>query len=177
MLKDIAVFSLYPNRRTLEEGLEQLKAAGFRDTDISVFTTSDGLTHELAHEIHSKAPEGAVTGAVSAGAVGGVLGWLASLGSLTVPGIGPLVAAGPIVATLAGIGAGTAGGGLVGALIGAGMPEAEAKVYEGRLRHHAIFCAVHCDDKEWARRARRILADTKADHVSQTAEPVGDYHP
>ena len=176
-MKDTAVFGLYPDRATLEAGLERLRTAGFRATDISIMASDRGSTHELAHEIHSKAPEGASAGAATGGALGGVLGWLAGLGILTVPGIGPLVAAGPIVAALAGLGAGGATGGLIGALAGAGIPEVEAKRYEGRIRGGSILCSVHCDDGEWADRAREILRETGAEDVSATREAVGDYHP
>jgi hypothetical protein len=176
-MKDLAVFGLYPDRATLEAGIERLRAAGFRATDVSIMASDKASTHELAHEIHSKAPEGATTGAATGGAVGGVLGWLAGIGLLTVPGIGPLIAAGPIVATLAGIGAGGATGGLIGAMAGAGIPEIEAKRYEGRIRGGSILCSVHCDDREWTDRAREILRETGAEDVSATREKVGDYHP
>ena len=177
MPKDTAVFGLYPDRATLEAGLERLRAANFRATDVSVVASDKAGTHELAHEINSKAPEGAATGAAAGGAVGGVLGWLAGPRMLTIPGIGPLIAAGPIVATLAGIGAGGATGGLIGALAGAGLPEVEAKRYEGRIRGGSILCSVHCDDGEWADRAKEILCDTGAEEVSATREAVGHYHP
>jgi len=134
MRKDIGVFGLYPTRTELERAVEALRGAGFRATDVSILVPQDRSTHELGHEMHSKAPEGGVTGAVAGGAVGGVLGWLASVGLLTIPGLGPFLAAGPIVAALAGIGAGGATGGLIVALVGAGVPEVEAKRYEGRLR-------------------------------------------
>jgi hypothetical protein len=177
MAKDIAVYGMYDSRAGLEAGVDALRAAGFRATDISVLGLDRNATHELAHEIHSKAPEGAATGGATGAAVGGILGWLAGIGVLAVPGIGPLLAAGPIVATLAGIGAGSATGGLIGALIGAGIPEVEAKRYEGRIRGGHILCSIHCDDREWAAKAKEILKTTGAEDVSSTREVVGDYHP
>jgi hypothetical protein len=177
MAKDIAVFGLYPTRTDLERAVEALRTAGFRGSDISILMPQDRATHELGHEVNSKAPEGGVTGAAAGGAVGGVLAWLASVGMLTIPGIGPLLAAGPIVAALAGVGAGGAAGGLIGALVGAGMPEVEAKRYEGRIRKGHILCSIHCDDGKWADRAKEILRGTGADDVSSTAEATADYRP
>ena len=176
MPHDVAVFGLYPDRPTLETAVDRLRLAGFRPEDISVVFPDKG-THQLAHEINSKAPEGASTGAAAGAAAGGVLGWLIGIGALAIPGVGPFIAAGPIVAALAGAGAVGATGGLIGALVGAGMPEIEAKRYEGRLRGGAMLCSVHCDDREWADRAREILKDTGAQDISSTREHVGDYHP
>src|SRR5436190_5741732 len=166
MAKDIVVFGLYPGRTELERAVESLRSAGFRATDVSILMPQDRGTHELGHEVNSKAPEGGVTGAAAGGAVGGVLAWLASVGLLTIPGIGPLLAAGPIVAALAGVGAGGAAGGLIGALVGAGMPEVEAKRYEGRIRKGHILCSIHCDDNKWAERAKEILGGTAAEDIS-----------
>jgi hypothetical protein len=177
MAKDIAAFGLYPDRASLETGIDALRANGFRSTDISVVIPDSDTTKQLAHEINTKAPEGAATGGGAGAVVGGVLGWLAGIGALAIPGIGPLVAAGPIVATLAGIGAGTATGGVIGALVGAGIPEVEAKRYEGKIRRGAILCSVHCDDGEWADRAKEILRTTGAHDVATTAEATADYHP
>lgn len=177
MAKDLAVFGLYPTRTDLERGIEALRSAGFRATDISVLAPEEKVTHQLGHEMHSKAPEGGVTGAAAGGAVGGVLAWLASVGLLTIPGIGPLLAAGPIVAALAGVGAGGATGGLIGALAGAGMPEVEAKRYEGRIRKGHILCSIHSDDNKWADRAKEILRGTGAEDISSTAEATADYRP
>jgi hypothetical protein len=177
MAKDIAAFGLYPDRVSLESGIDGLRTAGFRHTDISVVIPDSDTTKELAHEINTKAPEGATIGGGTGAVVGGVLGWLVGIGALAIPGIGPLVAAGPIVAALAGIGAGTATGGLIGALAGAGIPEVEAKRYEGRIRRGAILVSVHCDDSEWADRAKEILETTGAQDVASTSEARADYHP
>jgi hypothetical protein len=171
------VYALYDSRARLEAAVEALRAAAFRASDISVLGRDRDTTHELAHEINTKAPEGATAGGATGAAIGGVLGWLAGVGVLTIPGIGPLLAAGPIVAALAGIGAGGATGGLIGALVGTGIPEVEAKRYEGRIRSGHILVSVHCDDGEWEKRAREILQNTGGEDVAGTREAVGDYHP
>jgi hypothetical protein len=178
MAHDMAAFGVYNDRISLESGIDALRAAGFRNSDVSVVLPErDKTTHDLAHEINTKAPEGAATGAGTGAAVGGVLGWLVGIGALAIPGIGPLVAAGPIVAALAGAGAVGATGGLIGGLIGAGMPEIEAKRYAGRIREGGYLLSVHCDDREWATRAREILEATGAKDVVSTSEATADYRP
>jgi hypothetical protein len=128
MATDIVAYGIYPDRASFERALEALRAAEFRNSDISaIFPERDRTAKDLAHEINTKAPEGIAAGAGTGAAVGGVLGWLVGVGALAIPGIGPLMAAGPVVAALAGAGAGGATGGLVGGLIGAGIPEVEAK--------------------------------------------------
>jgi hypothetical protein len=134
-------------------------------------------TKDLAHEINTKTPEGIAAGASAGAAVGGVLGWLVGIGALAIPGIGPLVAAGPIVAALAGAGAAGAAGGLVGGLIGAGIPEVEAKRYAGRIREGAYLLSVHCDDGKWAKKAEDILEKSGGKDVVKTAEAAANYHP
>jgi hypothetical protein len=175
MAKNIAVFGLYPNRPSLEAAVDALKTAGYRNSDISVLLPESAGSHDLAHEMHSKAPEGASTGAGIGAATGGVLGWLAGIGALAIPGIGPLVAAGPIVAALAGAGAAGVAGGLIGGLVGLGMPEVEAKRYEGKIRGGRILLSVHADDRDWARRAQEILEKTGAEDVTSTTEAAADY--
>ena len=178
MATDLVAYAIFPDRERFEAALEALRAAGFRNSDISaVIPERDRTTKDLAHEIHTKAPEGATTGAGTGAAVGGVLGWLVGIGALTIPGIGPLVAAGPIVAALAGAGAVGATGGLVGGLIGAGIPEIEAKRYAGRIREGGYLISVHCDDGDWARRAKEILEATHGHDVVSTAEAAPDYRP
>lgn len=177
MARNTAVFGLYPDFRGLERALDTLRAAGFRQSDISVLKPESEGTRDLAHEAATKAPEGAAAGAATGAAVGGVLGWLAGIGALTIPGIGPFLAAGPIVAALAGMGAVGATGGLLGALAGMGMPEYEAKRYEGRIRSGGILLSVHCDDRDWARRAKELLKQTGAEDVSATSEATADYQP
>ena len=132
-------------------------------------------TKDFAHEKHTKAPEGALTGGSSGAVIGGALGWLAGIGALAVPGIGPFIAAGPLMGMLGGIGVGSAIGGITGALIGLGIPEYEAKRYEGRIRHGSILLSVHCDDSDWARRAKNILSQTGAEDVASTGEAKADF--
>jgi hypothetical protein len=178
MTTDIVAYGIYQDRASFERALEALRAAGFRNSDISaVLPERDRTAKDLAHEINTKAPEGIAAGAGTGAAVGGVLGWLVGVGALAIPGIGPLVAAGPIVAALAGAGAGGATGGLVGGLIGAGIPEVEAKRYAGRIREGGYLISVHCDDKQWAKRAEEILEATGGRDVVKTHEAAPDYRP
>lgn len=149
--------------------------AGYRNTDISLLLPENAGTKDLAAEKSTKAPEGAATGAGSGAVIGGALGWLAGIGTLAIPGLGPFIAAGPIMGLLSGIGVGGAIGGVTGALIGAGMPEYEAKRYEGRIKSGGILVSVHCDDSEWAKRAKEILEETGAQEVSSTGEAAADF--
>ncbi len=130
---------------------------------------------KISPEKHTKAPEGTATGATSGAVIGGGLGWLAGIGALAIPGLGPLIAAGPIVAALAGAGAGGVLGGLIGALVGMGIPEYEAKRYEGRVKEGGILLSVHCDDSNWTKRAKEILERTGADDVSSAGEATADF--
>jgi hypothetical protein len=178
MTTDLVAYGIFRDRASFEAALDGLRAAGFRNSDISaILPERDRTTKDLAHEINSKAPEGAATGAGAGAAVGGALGWLVGVGMLAIPGIGPLVAAGPIVAALAGAGAMGATGGLIGGLIGAGIPEVEAKRYAGRIREGGYLLSVHCDDRDWARRAKEILEATEGKDVVSTSEAVPDYRP
>jgi len=173
--KNTAVFGIYPDRVAVEEGVEQFRRAGFRSTDISVLFPDNQGTKDFAHEKHTKAPEGATTGGVAGGIAGGVLGWLTGVGLIAIPGLGPFLAAGPIVAALAGAGAVGALGGIVGALAGMGIPEYEAKRFEGRIREGGILCSVHCDNSDWVKRARQIMIDTGAQDISSAGEKAGDF--
>lgn len=175
MAKNTAVFGIYRDTVALGGGLDQLKAAGFRSTDISVLMPENLGTKDFVHTKETKAPEGTATGAVSGAVIGGVLGWLAGIGALAIPGVGPLIAAGPIVALLAGVGAGGAVGGVAGALIGLGVPEYEAKRYEGRVKAGGILLSVHCDSSEWVKRAKRILHNTGAEDVAEAGEASADF--
>jgi hypothetical protein len=141
--KNTAVYGIYRTRTDAEGGVDQLVASGFRSEDISVLLQDNVGTKDFAHEKNTKAPEGTTTGVVAGGAVGGTLGLLAGIGALAIPGLGPFIAAGPIMATLAGIGSGGIIGGLVGALVGMGIPEFEAKRYEGRIKEVGILLSVH----------------------------------
>jgi hypothetical protein len=130
-----------------------LRSAGFRNTDISILFPENIGNKDIGHEKATKAPEGATAGGVSGGLLGGTLGWLAGIGALAIPGLGPFVAAGPIMGMLSGLGVGAAVGGLAGALVGMGIPEYEAKRYEGRIRDGGILLSVHADDSDWVKRA------------------------
>jgi hypothetical protein len=173
--KNTAVFGIYPNYTSVENGVESLKAAGFRNTDISVLFPENVGTKDFAHEKGTKAPEGAATGAGTGAVIGGGLGWLAGIGALAIPGLGPFIAAGPIMAALAGVGVGGAIGGLTGALIGMGIPEYEAKRYEGRVKSGGILLSVHSDNWEWTKRAKEILEHTGAEDISSTGEASADF--
>lgn len=173
--KNTAVYGLYRNETELNGGVDALRAAGFRNTDISVLFPDNRGTKDFAHEKNTKAPEGTAAGATSGMAIGGALGWLAGIGALAIPGIGPFIAAGPIVAALAGAGAGGAVGGLLGALVGMGIPEYEAKRYEGRIRSGGILMSVHCDDSEWVGRAKQILKETGAEDIGSAGEATADF--
>jgi hypothetical protein len=165
-----AVFGIYPTRSSAENAVDALKAAEFRNSDISVLFPESTGTKEFAHEKNTKAPEGATTGAGTGAVVGGGLGWLLGIGALAIPGLGPFIAAGPIMAALAGAGVGGAVGGITGALIGMGIPEYEAKRYEGRVKDGGILLSVHSDDSKWTKKAKEILERTGAQDVSSTGE-------
>jgi hypothetical protein len=173
--KNTAVFGIYQTRDAAEEAVDALRRANFRNTDISALFPDNAGTKDFAHEKNTKAPEGASTGAASGVVAGGVLGWLAGIGLLAIPGIGPLIAAGPIVAALAGAGALGTFGGIVGALVGMGIPEYEAKRYEGRVKHGGILLSVHCDSSDWVKRGEEILKMTGAEDVSSTSEAHADF--
>ena len=172
--KNTAVFGIYPNRTNIGSAVSDLKAAGFKNTDISVLFPENEGTKDFAHEKNTKAPEGATTGAGTGALLGGGLGWLAGIGALAIPGLGPFIAAGPIMAALAGAGVGGAVGGLTGALIGMGIPEYEAKRYEGRVKDGGILLSVHSDDSQWTKKAKEILERTGAQDVSSTGEATSD---
>ena len=174
-MANTAVFGLYPNYSSVESSVDTLKDAGFRNTDISVLFPQNEGSKDFAHEKGTKAPEGAVTGAGTGAELGGALGWLAGIGALAIPGVGPFIAAGPIMAALAGVGVGGAVGGLTGALIGMGIPEYVAKRYEGRVKDGGILLSVHSDNSDWTKRAKAILQRTGAQDISSTAEASADY--
>lgn len=173
--KNTAAFGIYPNRASVEDAVDTLKEEGFRNTDISVLFPETTGTKDFATEKHTKAPEGATTGAGTGVVLGGALGWLTGIGALAIPGLGPFIAAGPIMAALAGAGVGGTVGGIVGALIGLGIPEYEAKRYEGRIKSGGILLSVHCDDSEWTKKAKTILEETGAEDVASTGESAADF--
>src|SRR6478735_6391310 len=168
--KNTAVFGIYPTYESVEAAVDALRTAGFRNTDVSVLFPENVGTKDFAMEKGTKAPEGAATGAGTGVVVGGTLGWLAGIGALAIPGLGPFIAAGPIMAALAGAGVGGTIGGLTGALIGMGIPEYEAKRYEGRVKDGGILLSVHSDDSQWTKKAKEILKRTGAQDVSSTGE-------
>ncbi|MEO8595749.1 MAG: DUF3341 domain-containing protein [Candidatus Solibacter sp.] len=173
--KNTAVFGLYGDRAQVDAGVHALLTAGFRNEDISVLFPDNEGTKDFAHEKNTKAPEGATAGVGAGGALGGAVGLLVGIGALAIPGLGPFIAAGPIVAALAGMGAGGAVGGLVGALVGMGIPEYEAKRYDGRVRKGGILVSVHCDNSDWVSRAKDILKTCGAEDIGAADEASGDY--
>ena len=164
------VFGLVDNNIQAERILDELRTAGFSNNDISVLFPDKSASRDFAHEQHTKAPEGAATGAATGGALGGVLGWLVGIGSLAIPGVGPFIAAGPIMAALAGAGIGAAAGGLTGALVGLGIPEYEAKLYEGKINEGNLLIAVHSENSDETKRAKEIFERGGAHDVSSTEE-------
>lgn len=175
MSSNTAAFGIYPDQTSVSEAVEALKQAGFRSTDVSVLFPENVGSKDFGLEKHSKAPEGAVAGASSGAIIGGALGWLVGIGALAIPGVGPFVAAGPIVAMLSGIGVGGTVGGFTGALIGVGVPEYEAKRYEGRIRSGGILLSVHCDNYDWTKRAKEVMAHTGASDIATSGEAKADY--
>jgi hypothetical protein len=173
--KNTAAFGIYRDRYGVETAVDALREAGFRSTDISVLFPENLGTKDFAHEKATKAPEGTAAGAGTGAVVGGTLGWLAGIGALAIPGVGPLIAAGPIVAALTGVGVGGAIGGITGALVGMGIPEYEAKRYEGRVKEGGILLSVHSDNSDWTKKAKNILERTGADDVSSTGEARADF--
>jgi hypothetical protein len=172
--KNTAAFGIFKSRAAAEACIDQLLASGFRNDDISVLAPDQDATRELATEKNTKAPEGATTGATTGGVVGGTLGLLAGIGALAIPGLGPFIAAGPIMGALAGLGVGAAAGGLIGALVGMGIPEYEAKRYEGRVKDGGILVSVHCDNSDWVGKAKDILKRSGAEDISSTSEASAD---
>jgi len=168
--KNKAVYGIYPSVSQAERAVDVLIGAGFPSQNISVLLPDQQGTRDFAHEKDTKAPEGAAVGTTAGGVVGGTLGLLAGIGALAIPGLGPFIAAGPIMGTLAGLGVGGAVGGVVGALVGMGIPEYEAKRYEGRLKNGGVLLSVHCNTKEEVDRAEQELKRTGAEDVSSASE-------
>jgi hypothetical protein len=175
MAKNISVYGLFNTREQAEDAIMHLRDAGFRTADISVLMADNISNKDFSHEKATKAPEGATTGAATGAVAGGVLGWLAGIGVLAIPGLGPFIAAGPIMAALAGAGGAGAVGGLLGGLIGAGIPEYEAKRFEGRIKEGGILMSVHADDRDWSGRAKDILKQCGAEGVASSGEASADY--
>lgn len=167
-----AVFCIATSEFQAEVIVNDLKGANFSDNDISVLFPDKTGTQDFGHEQHTKAPEGAVTGASALGVVGGALGWLAGIGALAIPGAGPFIAAGAIMSALGGAAVGAAVGGIAGALVGMGIPEYEAKRYEGKIKAGNILISVHSETPEQAHQAKQIFEKAGADDISVTTEAV-----
>jgi hypothetical protein len=165
-----AVFCIAKTETQARNIVEELRTAGFSNNDISVLFPDKSGTKDFAHEQHTKAPEGAATGAGTGGVLGGVFGWLVGIGALAIPGLGPFIAAGPIMAALSGAAAGAAIGGISGALIGMGIPEYEAKRYEGKVKEGNILISVHTEDSTERSRAKDIFTRAGAEDISYTGE-------
>src|ERR1700747_1556096 len=170
--KKTAVFGIYTTVASADLATDSLIKAGFSAADVSALLPENLGSKPIATEKNSKAPEGAATGAGSGAVLGGTLGLLAGIGALAIPGVGPLIAAGPIMAALAGMGIGGAVGGVTGALVGMGIPEYEAKRYEGRIQKGGILLSVHCDTSDEIKRAKEIMENTGAEEISSPGEPA-----
>ena len=174
--KNTAVFGIYKSSAQAEHAVDQIAAAGFSHNDISVLLPDTQSSKEFAHEKNTKAPEGTTTGVTTGGVVGGTLGLLAGVGALAIPGVGPFIAAGPIMGALAGLGVGGAVGGLIGALVGMGIPEYEAKRYEGRIKDGGVLLSVHCDTSDEITKAKELLKRTGAEDISSAGEKAVSSH-
>jgi rhodanese-related sulfurtransferase len=166
MEKNQSVFGIYPSRDNVETAVTALKHAGFANSDVSILLPENITSEDFATEQSTKAPEGAAVGAGSGACIGGALGWLVGVGALAIPGIGPVIAAGPLVAALAGIGIGGALGGFAGSLVGMGIPEADAKKFEGELLKGGILVVVHCEAEDESQRAQHALRASGAQDIA-----------
>jgi hypothetical protein len=165
-----AVFCIAKDRTQAETIVENLKAAGFANTDISVLLPDKSGTRDFAHEQNTKLPEGATTGVVAGMGTGAVLGWLAGIGTLAIPGVGPFIAAGPIMAALGGAAVVGATGGVIGALVGMGIPEYEAKRYDGKINSGNALISVHTNDSKQEKLAKDIYERADAEDIKSTSE-------
>lgn len=174
--KNTAVFGIYDSAAQAELAVDRILAMGFSNNDVSVLLPDTVSSREFAHEKNTKAPEGTTTGATTGGVIGGTLGLLAGVGALAIPGVGPLIAAGPIMAALAGIGAGATVGGIIGALVGMGIPEYEAKRYEGRIKSGGVLLSVHCDSSDEITAAKDVLKLSGAQDIASAGEKSVSSH-
>jgi hypothetical protein len=165
-----SVFCLARDEGQAGQIIENLRVAGFSNNDISVLLPDTNSTRQFAYEKGTKAPEGAATGAGAGGVLGGIFGWLVGIGALAIPGLGPFVAAGPLMAALGGVAVGGVAGGLIGTLVGMGIPEYEAKRYESRLREGRILLAVHSENSDQTKRAKEIFERGGAEDISTSGE-------
>lgn len=165
-----SVFGIFRDQQALDRTINILKTQNFRNADISVLMQSKQGTKDFAFEKHTKAPEGATTGAATGAVAGGIFGWLVGAGALAIPGLGPFIAAGPIMAAIAGAGVGGTVGGVAGGLIGLGIPEFEAQRYEGYVKDGGMLISIHVDDSKWETKAREILEENGAVNIATTSE-------
>jgi hypothetical protein len=165
-----SVFCLVSTRTQADQIVGRLQDAGFSNNDISVLFPDKDTTRDFAHEKNTKAPEGAVTGAGTGGVLGGALGWLVGVGALAIPGVGPFIAAGPLLAALSGAAVGATVGGIAGGLVGMGIPELEARRYEGKIKQGNLLISVHTEDSAEAKRAEQIFKDANAEDICTTGE-------
>jgi hypothetical protein len=175
--RNSAAYGIFADEATAKDAVEALKASGFRANDISLMRPDNLGTKDFAHEKHTKAPEGAATGGTVAGVAASLLGYMVGTGAMSVPGLEPLAAAGPVMAALGGLGAGAIVGGITGGLVGLGIPEYEAKRYMGRIRRGGILMSVHCDDTHWAHSAVKILRRHGATDTGVRGEARGERVP
>jgi hypothetical protein len=172
--KKTAVFGIYTSVAAADRATDSLVRSGFPPSNISLLLPENLGPKPIATEKATKAPEGATAGAGTGAVLGGALGLLAGMGALAIPGVGPLIAAGPIMAALAGLGVGGAVGGFAGALIGMGIPEYEAKRYEGRIKSGGILLSVHCDTSAEIKVVKELMKNTGAEDISSTGEASSD---
>lgn len=173
--KNIAVFGIFSTYSSVELAVDELRDSGFRNVDVSVLLPENIGSKDLAHEKGTKTPEGVIAGASAGAVLGGALGWLVGVGALAIAGLGQVIAAGPILATLAGVEVGGTFGGFAGALVSMGIPEYEAKRYEGRIKDGGILLSAYCDNSKWARLAKDILTRTSGQDISSTHEAGADF--
>ncbi len=171
-----AVFGIYKTSLAAERAVDRIIAAGFSNNDISVLLPDSQSSKEFAHEKNTKTPEGTTTGVAAGGVIGGTLGLLAGIGAIAIPGLGPFIAAGPIMGALAGLGAGGAVGGVIGALVGMGIPEYEAKRYEGHIKNGGVLLSVHCATSDRVSQAKDLLKQTGAEDISSAGEKAASTH-
>ncbi len=175
MAKNTSVIGIYEDRKIVSDAIDVLHKAGYRATDISVLSSENQGSKDFAHEKHTRALDGAAAGAAAGATVGAAVAWFVSIQAVTIPGLWPLVAAGPVLAAFAGAGAGGALGWIAGLFAGVRLPEYVAKRYAGRIRRGGILLSVHCDSPEWCDRAKKTLKDTGARSISSASEAAADY--
>jgi hypothetical protein len=165
-----AVYCIAKDITQAEIIVDLLRVAGFASNDISVLLPDKSGTRDFAHEQNTKMPEGAATGGVTGMGAGAILGWLAGIGTLAIPGVGPFIAAGPIMAALGGAAVGGAAGGIIGGLVGMGIPEYEAKRYDGKIRGGSALISVHTDNSDREKVAKDLFKKAGAEDISSTSE-------